>query len=51
MKNYCIQNYQYQDVLMDKQNTGEKYRLREVMYDLSFKYAQTHYLVCIADLV
>jgi hypothetical protein len=51
IKNYCIQDYQYQVVLMDEQNTGENYSLWEVMYDLSFKHAQAHYLVCIADLV
>ena len=36
---------------MDEQNIGENYSLWEVMYDLSFKHVQAHYLVCIADLV
>jgi hypothetical protein len=36
---------------MTEQNTGENYPLCEVMYDLSFKHAQAHYLVCVANLV
>jgi hypothetical protein len=51
MKNYCIWNYQFQDILTNEQNVGENNPLCEVVYDFRLQHAQAHYLVGVADWV